>query len=145
MACPVHSTTYCLTTFLPFPWGEVPGGLRRLSQIADVNPETHTVDEQVDRPIARYRTKRDLTERLVPPRQGRVIGNGDLHLKHVCQGTQEAFGLSERQVKDHADRQRCLNRNVCVDALATRPAADWCPPELDGVVRKPDGEVAVPT
>ena len=41
--------------------------LRRLPQIAHVNPETCTVDEQVDRSIARDHTKRDLTERLDPP------------------------------------------------------------------------------
>jgi hypothetical protein len=38
----------------------------RLPQIADVNPETGTVDEQVDRPMACGRTKRDLTKRPEP-------------------------------------------------------------------------------
>ena len=70
--------------------------LWRLPQMADMNPEAGAVDEQVDRPMARDRTKRDLTERLEPPGQSRVVGNGDLHVKHVYQGTQEAFGLSER-------------------------------------------------
>jgi hypothetical protein len=46
--------------------------LRWLPQIADVNPEACTVDEQVDWSIACDCTKRDLTERLDPPRQGRV-------------------------------------------------------------------------
>ncbi len=86
--------------------------------MADVNPEARAVDEQVDRSMARDRTKRDLTERLEPPGQSRVVGNGELHLKHLCQRSQEAFGLSERKLKDHADRQSRLNRDVRVSALA---------------------------
>jgi hypothetical protein len=117
--------------------------LRWLPQIADVNPEARTVDEQVDRPMARDCAKWDLTERPEPPGQGRVVGNGDLHLKHVCQRSQEAFSLSERQVKDHADRQSRLDRNVRVDALTAGSTTGWCPPGFDGVVGKPDGEVAV--
>ena len=93
--------------------------LRWLPQIADVNSEAGAVDEQVDRPMARNRTKRKLTERLESSGQGRVVRNGELHLKHDCQGTQEAFGLSERKVKDHTDRQSRLNRDVRVGALAT--------------------------
>ncbi len=65
---------------------------RRLPQMADVNPEARAVDEQVDRPMARDRTKRDLTERLEPPGQSRVVRNRDLHLEHLGQGTQEALG-----------------------------------------------------
>jgi hypothetical protein len=87
--------------------------------MADVNPEAGAVDEQVDRPMARDRTTRDLAERLEPPGQRRVVGNGDLHVKQVYQGMQEAFGLSQRKLKDHADRQSRLNRDVRVDALAT--------------------------
>jgi hypothetical protein len=93
---------------------------RWLPQIADVNPEAGAVDEQVDRPMARDRAKRELTERLQPPGQRRVVGNGDLHLKHFCQGTQEALGLPERKLKDHADRQSRLNRDVRVGTLAAR-------------------------
>ena len=92
--------------------------LWRFPQMADVNPEAGAVDEQVDRPMARDRTKLDLTERLEPPGQSRVVGNGDLHVKHVYQGMQEAFGLSERKLKDHADRESRLNRDVRVSALA---------------------------
>ena len=71
-----------------------------------------------------------------------MVGNGDLHLKHVYQGMQEAFGLSERKVKDRADRQSRLDRDVRVGALAARLAAGSGPPGTDGVVGKPDGEVA---
>ena len=55
-----------------------------------MNPESRRIDEQMDRSMALDRTKRDVTERLEPPGQRRVVGNEDLHLKHVCQGTQEA-------------------------------------------------------
>jgi len=116
--------------------------LRWRSQIADVNPETCTVDEQVDRSITRHRIKRNLTERPEPPRQSRVIGNGDLHLKLVCQRSQEAFGLPERKVGDQTGRQSRLNREIRVDALAAGSATGWCPPRVDGVVGKPNGEVA---
>jgi len=91
--------------------------------------------------MARDRAQRELTKRLHPPGQRRVVGNGDLHVKHVCQRAQESFGPSEREMKDHADRQRCLNRKVCVDALATRLAIGSGLPGVDGVVGKPDGEV----
>jgi hypothetical protein len=50
---------------------------------------------------------------------------------HVCQGTQQAFGLSEWKVKDHADRQSRLNRDVRVDALAAGLSAGWDPPRVD--------------
>ena len=60
---------------------------RRLPQMADMNPEAGAVDEQVDRPMARDRATREFTERLEPPGQRRVVGNGDLPLKHVCQRT----------------------------------------------------------
>jgi len=112
-----------------------------LTQIADVNSETCTVDEQMDRPLARDHTKRDLTEGLQPPAQSGVVGNGHLHLKRLCQRSQEPFGLPERKVKDHADRQSRLNRENRVETLAARSATGWCPPGLDGVVRKPDGQV----
>ena len=114
---------------------------RWLPQIANVNPEAGAVDEQVDGPMACDRTKRELTKRLEPPRQGRVVGNGELHLKHLCQGTQESFGLSERKVKDHADRQRCLNRDLCVDALAAGLATRRGPPGVESVIGQPDCEV----
>ena len=52
-----------------------------------------------------------------------MVRNGDLHIKHVCQRSQEALGLSEREMKDHTDRQGCLDRNVRVDALAAGLAA----------------------
>jgi hypothetical protein len=116
--------------------------LRWLPQIADVNPETRTVGEQVDSSLARDRTKREFTERREPPGQSRVIRNRDVQFEFLCQRSQESFGLPEREMKDHADRQRCLNRNVRVGALAAGLAAGSGPPGVDGVVGKPDGEAA---
>jgi len=113
-----------------------------LTQIADVNSETCTVDEQMDRPLARDHTKRDLTEGLQPPGKSCVVGNGDVQFERLCQRSQEPFGLPERKVKDHADRQRRLNRNVHVETLAAGATTGWCPPGFESVVGKPDGEVA---
>jgi hypothetical protein len=97
--------------------------LRCLPQIADVNLKTRTVDERVDTSMVRDRTKRDLTERGDPPRQSRVIRNRDIQFELLYQRSQESFGLPEGKMKDHADRQGCLNRDVRVGALATGFAA----------------------
>ena len=47
-----------------------------------------------------------------------VIRKWDVPFELFCQQSQESFGLSEWKVKDHADRQGCLNRDVRVNALA---------------------------
>ena len=102
--------------------GEVqlsPGSLPRwFSQMTDVNPETGAVDEQMDRSIVLEHAKREFTELLEAPGQSRMVGNGDLYLEHLDQGTKEALSLSERKVEDHADRQGRFNRDVRVGALA---------------------------
>ena len=55
---------------------------------------------------------------LFPPEpdceRARVIGDGEIHLKQVSQGTQKALGLAKRKVKDQADRQRRLDCDVRV-------------------------------
>ncbi len=106
-------------------------------QMTDMDPETGAVDEQADRALARDRRKVDYPQVLEPPGQRRMVGNGELQLEHVGQGTQEALSLSKRKVEDHANRQSCLNRGVRVGVLA----AGQGPPGVDGVVRKPDGQV----
>ena len=110
--------------------------------MADVNPEPRTIDEQMDRPTRREPTKSNLTESLEPPRQRRVIGNRDLQVQHLSQGTKEALGLPEREEKDHADRQGRLDRDVRVGALAGRFSAGCCPSRLECVIGEPDCEVA---
>ncbi len=64
--------------------------------MADVNPESSTIDEQMDRSICRESAEPDLAELLDPPGQSRVVRNRDLHLEHVGKGTQEPIGLPER-------------------------------------------------
>jgi hypothetical protein len=66
--------------------------LRWFSQMTDVDPETRAVDEQMDRSIYREPAEADLAELLEPPGQSRMVGNRDLHLEHLGQGTQEALG-----------------------------------------------------
>ena len=71
-----------------------------------------------------------------------MIGDGKLYLKHLGQGPQEALGLPERKVEDHAERERCLNRYVRVDTLAAGLSAGWLPPGVQGGIGKPDSDVA---
>jgi len=86
--------------------------------------------------------KPDLTELLKPPRQRRVIGNWDLDLEHLRQGTKEPLGLPEGKVEHHADRQGRLDRDVRVGALTTGFATGCCPPGVECVIGEPDCEVA---
>ncbi len=110
--------------------------------MADVNPEARAVDEQVDRSTARDRTKRDLAKLLEPSGQSRMVGNRDLHVQHVCERTQEALGLPERKVEDHADRQGRLDGDVRIGTLTTGFPGGRCSPGVEGIIRKPDGKVA---
>jgi hypothetical protein len=48
---------------------------RRFLHMADVNPDSCTIDQQMDRPIGRLPTKSNVTELLQPPRQRGVIGD----------------------------------------------------------------------
>jgi hypothetical protein len=55
--------------------------------MTDVNPESCTIDQQVDRPICREPPELDLTEPLQTPRQRSVIGDREIDLEHLCQAT----------------------------------------------------------
>ena len=72
--------------------------------MAHVNPEPYTVDQHVDGSIAGARVERNRTESPSAPGERRVIRNGEIHLEVIGQRPQEAFGLPERQMEDHADR-----------------------------------------
>ena len=48
-------------------------------------------------------------------------------------------------MKDHADRQRRLDRDIRVDALPPGFATGWSTPGFDGVLRQPDGQVTTAT
>jgi hypothetical protein len=71
--------------------GSVP---RRCSQMTDVDPQPGAVDEQMQRPMGGRRMELDLTQRLQTPGQRRVIGNRQIHIQQLGQGTQKALGLT---------------------------------------------------
>ena len=54
---------------------------------------------------------------------------------------QEAFGLAEGEVEDHADRERSLDGQVRVSALSARFPAGRSSPGKERSIRKPDGQV----
>ena len=92
----------------------------------DVNPEPCAIDEQVDRSIRGDPAELDLSKFAKPPGQGRVIRDREIQLEQLSQRPEEALGLAKRKMKDHADRQRSLYREVGIGALATRPPASTC-------------------
>ncbi len=93
----------------------VPGWLLQLSH---VNPEPRAVDEQMDGSIGGELPELEAAELLKPSGQGRVIRDRETQLEEPGQRPEEAFGLAEWKVEDHADRQRGLDGNVRVGALA---------------------------
>ena len=100
-----------------------PGSVPRwFSQVTDVDPQTCAVDEQMNRPLG---GRLELTQRLQAPGQRRVIGDRQVNVQQLHQGIQEAFGLTQRQVEDHANRQRCLDRDVRIPSLTTGSAGGW--------------------
>jgi hypothetical protein len=109
--------------------------------MTDVNPEPRTIDEQVDRSIRSEPAKADLAELLEPPGQSRMVGDRDLQLEHLGQGTQEAFGLSERKVEDHANCQSCFDGDIRIGALTAGFPTGRRSPGVEGIIGKPDGEV----
>ena len=84
--------------------------------MADVNHEPRAIDEQMDRSIRGEPAKSNVIELLKSPRQRRVIRNREIQLEQLGDGTKEPPGLAERKVKDRADRQGCLDRDVRVGA-----------------------------
>ena len=110
--------------------------------MANVNPETRAVDEQVHRALAWDRRNVDYPQVLEPPGQRRVVGDREVHLKQASKGTQEALGLSKRKGKDHADRQSRLDGDVRVGRLAARFPAGQSSPGVQCSVGKPDCKVA---
>ncbi len=110
--------------------------------MTDVDPQTRAVDQQMDRSVRREPAVPGLAELLEASGQSRMVGNGDLYLEHLDQGTKEALSLSERKVEDHADRQGRFNRDVRVGVLAAGLPAGWSPPGVEGIFGEPDGKVA---
>jgi hypothetical protein len=110
--------------------------------MADMNPETRTVDEEMDRSIRGESSKSNPSELLEPSGQRGVIGDRELHVEHPGQRAEEALGLAKRKVKDHADGQRSLDRDIGVPALTAGSATGRSSPGIECRIREPDGQVA---
>ena len=54
-----------------------------------------------------------------------------IDFEQLGKGTKEPLGMAKRKMKDHADRQRCLDRNVRIGALATGLAGDRSTPGIE--------------
>ncbi len=110
--------------------------------MADVNPEPGTIDEQMDWSIRVEPAKSNVIELLQSPRQGRMVGDREIDPEEFCQAMEEALGLAKRKVKDHADRQRGLDRDVRVPALTAGFPAGRSSPGIECGIREPDRDVA---
>ena len=64
-----------------------------------------------------------------------------IDFEQLGKGTKEPLGMAKRKMKDHADRQRCLDRNVRIGALATGLAGDRSTPGIERSIGKPDRQV----
>jgi hypothetical protein len=101
--------------------------------MADVNPQTRAIDEQMDRLIVPGCTKWNLSELLKPPGQGRVIRDREIQLEQLGQRPKEALGLAKRKTENHADSQSRLDGDVRIRALATGLPAGRFPLGVDCV------------
>ena len=109
--------------------------------MTDVNSESCTIDQQVDRLIVPGCTKWNLAELLMPPGQRCVIRNWEIQIEQLGQRSKEALRLTKWEMKDHADRQSRLDSDICVRALTAGFAAGRLSPGIDCILRKPDSEV----
>jgi len=71
-----------------------------------------------------------------------VIGDGEIHVEKLGQGTEEALRLAKGKMEDHADRQRGLDCDVRIPALTAGLAAGRSSPGSECSIRKPDSQVA---
>jgi hypothetical protein len=110
---------------------------RRYLHMPDMNPESCTIDEQMDRSIRGKLTNLNLVELLKPPGHGRVIRDRKIQFEQLSQRPEEAFGLPERKMKDHTDRQRGRNGDVRIGTLAAGLAAGRGVPGVERVIREP--------
>ena len=97
---------------------------------------------KLDRSIRGESPSSDLSELLEPSGQRGVIGDRELDVEQVGQGTQEALGLAKRKVKDHAVRQRGFDRDVRVCTLAAGFATSRSSPGIERGIGEPDGQVS---
>ena len=99
--------------------------LGRLAHVPAMNPDAGTVHEDVNRSVMAGRVERDLAESLGTSREGGVVRNIQGQSVYLYQRLQAALGLSPREMKYHAKRQRRLDCQVRVLALSTSVPAWW--------------------
>ena len=102
-----------------------------------MNPDAGTVHEDVNRSVMAGLVERDLAESpesLGTSREGCVVRNIQGHSVYLYQRLQAALGLSPREMKHHAKRQRRLDGQVRVLARSTSLPAWWGGPLTDGSV-----------
>ena len=107
-----------------------------------MNPETRAVDEQVDRSICGETPEPEVPEFLKAPGESRVIGNRQVQVKELSEGPEEPLGLTEREAKDHADRQGSLDGQVRVGPLTAGPPGGRRLPGIQRGFGEPDREGA---
>jgi hypothetical protein len=96
----------------------------------------------MDRSIRGEPAESNALELLKPPRQRGVIRNREIQLEQLDQRQEEALGLAKRKMEDHAKRQRGLDREVRIGALATGFATGRGTPSTKRCIREPDRNVA---
>jgi hypothetical protein len=69
-----------------------------------------------------------------------VIRDGDVDLEHVGDRSQQTLGLSQRLVKDQAEREARLDGECRVDRLTTPLSGGGCLPCRDRLLGDPYGQ-----
>ena len=109
---------------------------RRRSQMADVDPHSHAVDEQMDRLNRDESPEAEALEPLEGSGKSRVIENREPQLQKVDQRPEKPFDLTEGEVEDPADRERSLDGQV---QAGVRSARTRNPPSIQGRRGGPSG------
>ena len=116
--------------------------LGRLAHVPAMNLDAGTIHEDVNRSVMAGPVERDLAESLGTSREGCLVRNLQWQSVYLYQRLQAALGLSPREMKHHAKRQRGLDCQVRVLALSTSFPAWWGGPLTDGFVGEPEGQRA---
>ncbi len=74
--------------------------------------------------------------------KGRVIRTGKVQVHYLQDRVEKAFSLSQWQVKDQSEGERCLNRDIGIDCLPTTFSGLRSNPCVDGLLTKPVRDVA---
>ena len=103
--------------------------------------ESFRVDNQMGRALMRSGGRRHV-DVFVPPRQRGVVRCFQVELHQPQQRVEESLALSERKVKDHAQRQRRHDCQIRVARLATATAVPRWRPGFARLLAEPDRDVA---